>query len=167
MGLFSRKLTFEQEKQAQEFSRKLRSVCVPCVQTWKQFMQDMYELMLICQPAGVSESDPIGVERLIKPALEAAIKYRDFLLDSKSRFTALEDRNWFPKKLKNEIETWDLFFKGQLSPISMIIQALTPPDPLKMQAREGGAKLNMFVSGMNMIAVARHLDVVTNHLIDD
>ena len=127
-------------------------------------MQGMYELMLICQPARMNESDPVGVNRLIKPALKSATKYRDSLADAQLKFTSLEIRGLFPKKLKTEIDTWDLFFKGQLSPLSMTIQSLSPPDPLKMLAREGGAKLNMFVSGMNMIAVARHLDVVAENL---
>ena len=130
-------------------------------------MQDMYELMLICQPARLNESDPVGVEGLIKPALEFATKYKDFLQDAQTRFTALEAKSWFPKDLRKEIETWDLFFKGQLPPMSMVIQSLSSPNPLKMWAGEGGAKLNMFVSGMNMIAVARHLDMVTNNLADD
>ena len=46
----------------------------------------------------------------------------------------------------------------------MIIESLSPPDALRMRAREGGAKLNMFVSGMNMITFARHLDVVVENL---
>lgn len=143
MGIFSKKLTLEQEEELREFSDRLHSICIPCVQAWRQFMQDMYELMLICQPARMKESDPLGIKRLIKPALESAIKYRDLLADAQSRFTALEIRNWFPKKLKGEIETWDSFFKGQLPPLSMIIESLSPPDPLKMLAREGGAKLNL------------------------
>jgi hypothetical protein len=163
MGLISKKFTQEQEKELQRLVEKLEDICIPCVQAWKKFMQDMYELMSICQPARLSEADPLGINKLIEPALESAIKYRDSLSDAESRFTALPVRDWFPKKLKNEMGTWGLFFKGQLSPLSMVIQSLNPPDPLKMRAKEGGAKLNMFVSGMNMIAMARHLNVVADN----
>ena len=164
MGLFSKKLTPVQEKEIQEVSDTLHSICIPCVQAWTKFMQDMYELMVICQPARMNESDPIGVTKLIKPALKSSAAYRDLLENAQLEFAAIETQDWFPQNLKKEIKTWGLFFRGQVSPLSMVIESLSPPDALRMRAREGGAKLNMFVSGMNMIAVARHLDVVAENL---
>jgi hypothetical protein len=165
MGFFLKKLTDEQQEEVKKFTDRLHSICIPCVRDWGRFMQDMYELMLVCQPARRNESDSLRINGLRKPALKRVTEYRNFLADAQLRFTSLEIGDWFPKQLKTEIDTWDLFFKGQVSPLFIVIESLNPLDPSSMLTREGGVKLNMFVSGMNMIAAVHRLSVVTENSI--
>ena len=167
MGLFSKKLTPEQEEEVQEYIDRLRSICVPCVRAWQRFMQDMHELMLICQPAGVSESDPIGVEDLIKPALESANNYRNLLIDGRAEFSTLETKEWFPKNLKYELDSWYLFLVVQLHYIPAVIRSLSPPDPLKMWITDGQSKLNLFIESMDSISTSLQLDVVSKNIANE
>ena len=161
MGLFSRKLSPEQERIIQKYSDKLGSICTSCVQIYAEAMVAVQELMLICFPARMSESDPTGVDNLIKPAFESITKYSDLLGDAKERYASLTIEDWFPKSYKKERESWDLFFNLQIKCIPMVIEALSPPDPLKMRSSDGKTKLNMFISGMNMLATSTKLDVIS------
>jgi hypothetical protein len=162
MGLFFKKLSTEQIKFLENYNDKLGTICKPCVKAYVEAMVAMEELMSICYPSRMNESNPKGVKHLIKPALNSITKYRNILIDANEKYINLLMEDWFPKKYKKQRESWNIFFELQIRCAPMVIEALSDPDPLKMWSSDKKSKLNMFVSGMNMCAMSIKLYVVTD-----
>lgn len=154
MGLFAKKLTFEQEAQLKKYADELSSICSPCTQALTEFWTSVKELYTYCYTAGTSgKVEPVGVEHLIQPAKKSSENYMDILATAQSKFSEIQPEKWFPKKYRKENESWKLFFDGSLGFLPMVIESLGPPDPLKNQARYGGKeKLHMFLEGMALVA---------------
>lgn len=179
MGLFSKKLTPQQELEIQEFSNTLYKVRQECEEALYNMVSETKDLYHICRQALREDRDlksneylldvvgnyrypnyvpkvpeeTIDISTLIEKAKESIQVYGDFLAHTQTKALSLRPANWYPKKYKKVYDSWASYFNLRRQHLEMATHALQPPDPLKHDPRHGNDKLNEFVYALNTIAM--------------
>jgi hypothetical protein len=175
MGFFSKKPTQETSNpdagksssgsgDVHDYSMKLEAIVTPCVKAWQEIEHDTKHLVDIVRLARTQKVEVEEVDQFVGPALAAMTQYQDMLKDCKMKYDALEYKSKFPEQTRKDKAEWDAFFGKQISDIPMIIEALSPPDYLKMMTVDGKNKQIMFLSGMGTLEYMKQLEVMAKRL---
>jgi len=175
MGFFSKKSDQESHKPEAEkgsggggdihdYTVRLEAIVAPCVQAWQKLEHDNKHLVDIVRSARSQKVDVEGIDQFIEGALADVSRYLGMLKEAKAQYDALEFKPKYGDAARKERMEWDTFFSKQLTDIPLIIEALSPPDVLKMVTADGKNKQNAFLSGTGTLEYLKQLDVVSKHL---
>ncbi|MDD5591589.1 MAG: hypothetical protein PHY18_06690 [Dehalococcoidales bacterium] len=157
MRFFSKKLTAAQQAELESITYTLDSLRSELSGNYDSFYSSVNELYDCCRPTTkMILIEPIGAEELIPPSKKATEDYLVSLLEAQTKLTKIELPTWCKKKQRKSYEDLQSFLKSHVTMLHSIIIALSPPDALKTRTPDG-AKLNMFVSGMNFLNLNKGL----------
>lgn len=101
--------------------------------------------------------EPIDTASLIGVAGDAIQKYNEDMTRLQGQISSIQIASWYPKKYKKAYDSWALQLKGTLQSLGKAIRGLKQPEPLKHDPEHSNDKLNLFVAGLNDIAMFRHM----------
>lgn len=153
MPFFGSKLSKEQQSEIQELVHQINELNAWHSEAFDTMAKELRDLFVACEsarrsglgrPLTVSDAD-------LNMAREALTAYQSHTDSFATKLGVLHVEDWIPKKLRRSLAEASEFLQTERRFLSdTVMDALSPPLPLVDQP--GKAKLNMFVSGLDLIA---------------
>lgn len=177
MGLFSKRLSPEQEVELRRVAETLSELHEACKDAMDGFTIDTIDLYHICfrvraqgrelqqieylevierpKEEGVWETQfrskpgvSFDVLALIEKARAATESYIDFLKGAQSQVASFKARKWYPKKYRKALESWELYFHWLRLDTCLDWVTKALLPPRPLANEYQTPKLNMLVSGL-------------------
>lgn len=75
------------------------------------------------------------------------------VIDEQAKVLSCKPFSWWPRECRRTHESWRLYFELMLQHVDIALEGLKPPESLKHDPKHGNDKLNMFVQGLNEMAL--------------
>ena len=154
MPFFGSKLSEEQKRAIQELVHRMNELNTSHTEAFDAMQRKLQDLYVACRSARQSGLGglPTVNDVDLNMAREVLTGYQAHIDTFAAELGTLHVEDWFPKKLKRSLADASKFLESERSTLTnLVMEALSLPLPLVDQL--GKAKLNMFVSGLDMTAI--------------
>jgi len=148
MPLFGRKLSADQERVLTEFNSAMLSVNERCQEAFDELWATIEELYWPCRDSLLHGTPLANADSRVATAREAVTSYRDVLRSAHRSLEARAPEDWYPRKSRKRYEVISKTV-GELGAMADMVQESLEPPALVPEL--GKHKLNMFVSGVNVL----------------
>ena len=148
MPFFARKLSADEERALREFSTLGISASQRYQQGFDQLWAAVETLYWACRESLLDGTTMPNADSLVDRARAAFTKYTDEIRSVERSLEASPPERWYPRKFKKSHEALLKAARDALAIAGMVRESLEPP---ALVPELGKHKLNMFVSGVNLL----------------
>ena len=146
MGFFKKRLTNEQERELGRFLAETTALCADCRSAFANLRVELQQLYADCSHSLSTGSEVTTSEQSLARARNAVGEYLSVIKAKRDLLkTALP--SWYPKKTLNNYRSL-VGALGVVYTMSETVNESLEPPAFSRQVKD---KLNMFVSGLNML----------------
>ena len=152
MWLFSKPLTARQEADLLRVAATVSDLCSECREGFQKLSlsEEVRQLYTTARDS-LRRGTPLGdVEHLVRAARDASNIYYDHLQNTYGSVSSLSPADWYPKRFHKAYDSLVRNMDASLKAAGMVLESLEPP---ALEPEPGKHKLNMFVSGLDLLAI--------------
>ncbi len=153
MLLFGPRLSEEQKADLNSVTGEMNRLGSLHSQSFDAMAEQLRELYLACLSARRARLGHFTVaDGTILSGTRAHLEQQRSHIDHfRGELQQIQIRDWFPRKLRKCHDEWLRYLDAEWKSLGTVMEAITAPEPLV--DRPGAAKLNMFVSGLDIAAM--------------